>query len=231
MSGWAEFTHRSAALYAFRARYVMAPLKRFAALLFGVDLDAYRRYQAQQAEMFGRVLRDATVLELGCGTGFSAKLRARYGVRRYVGTDASPGMVADARRAQSDQAFVAARAEALPFADGAFDVVMSRFLVHHVPPSARLALVREMMRVARRAVVIVDVYGFTGGVWRPIYAFYYRVADGSEYRFTREEWRTFLAGAGVELEESRDCGEATVTHRIGHWVLRESGRSKEPLHA
>jgi 2-polyprenyl-3-methyl-5-hydroxy-6-metoxy-1,4-benzoquinol methylase len=53
------------------------------------------------------------------------------------------------------------RGEALPFADGSFDVVCSFAVLHHVPNPA--AVVREMCRVARKAVFISDGNRFAQG--------------------------------------------------------------------
>ena len=51
--------------------------------------------------------------------------------------------------------------EALPFADSSFDVVCEFSILHHVPhPSA---VVREMLRVARKAIVIADSNRFGQG--------------------------------------------------------------------
>ncbi len=54
-----------------------------------------------------------------------------------------------------------ASGEALPFGDASFDAVSEFSILHHVPnPSA---VVREMLRVARRVVVIVDCNRFGQG--------------------------------------------------------------------
>lgn len=51
-------------------------------------------------------------------------------------------------------AFVAADAAALPFRDDAFDVVVCVDLVEHLPGAARDRAIRELTRVADRAVVV-----------------------------------------------------------------------------
>jgi SAM-dependent methyltransferase len=45
----------------------------------------------------------------------------------------------------------------LPFADGAFDVVHSSMLVHHLDPEAARAALTEMGRVARLGIVVNDL--------------------------------------------------------------------------
>jgi ubiquinone/menaquinone biosynthesis C-methylase UbiE len=91
------------------------------------------------------------VLDVGCGTGYLAGRVARaVGPRgRVVGADPSPPMVAYAALRAPACAFQVAAAEALPYADASFDVVVTSFALHHIPPDARAAAVREMRRVLR----------------------------------------------------------------------------------
>ena len=53
--------------------------------------------------------------------------------------------------------------EALPFEDASFDVVCCFAMLHHVPRPD--AVVREVLRVARKAVIIVDGNRFGQGSW------------------------------------------------------------------
>lgn len=46
---------------------------------------------------------------------------------------------------------------ALPYGDGAFDIVHASLVVHHLEPDAAVALLREMGRVARLGVVVNDL--------------------------------------------------------------------------
>lgn len=84
-------------------------------------------------ELFAeRFVRPGTrVLEVGCGPGRgAAALASRHGAL-VTGVDASPEMLAAARDFVPDGVeLVEARAEALPFADGAFDAVLAQFVVH-----------------------------------------------------------------------------------------------------
>jgi ubiquinone/menaquinone biosynthesis C-methylase UbiE len=75
----------------------------------------------------------AHVLDIGTGSGAAARLlAARYPSATVTGVDLSPGMVADAQsRATTDrERYQVADASALPFDDGAFELVT---LVNMIP--------------------------------------------------------------------------------------------------
>jgi len=91
-------------------------------------------------------------LDVGCGTGYFARMLAdAVGPNgQVVGIDAAPEMIAYATRkarSQPNCRFELGSAEALPFADASFDVVVTSFVIHHLPQDVQLAAVREMRRV------------------------------------------------------------------------------------
>ena len=74
-----------------------------------------------------------SVLDLGCHGGeLSALLAGRAGVASLVQADAAPAMAAGAHRQGAAGATIAADEEWLPFADGAFDLVVSNLSLHWV---------------------------------------------------------------------------------------------------
>lgn len=92
------------------------------------------------------------MLEIGAGTGFFTLNLMQAGLARSaVVTDISQGMVDVAvRNGQAlglDVTGQAADAEALPFADGEFDLVIGHAVLHHIP-DLDLAF-REILRVLR----------------------------------------------------------------------------------
>lgn len=99
--------------------------------------------------------RGEHVLDIGCGTGSLALLAKRQvgPDGRVVGIDGSPEMIARARRktarANAEVAFEVAPAQALPFADCSFDVVLSTLVFHHLPRPSRAQLGREIRRVLK----------------------------------------------------------------------------------
>ena len=91
------------------------------------------------------------VVDVGCGTGNLLALLADARVDAYAGADLSPDMlrVAAGKLAASPVrgALAAGAAQALPFADGAFDTAVSASTLHDWPdPRAGLAEVRRVLR-------------------------------------------------------------------------------------
>jgi ubiquinone/menaquinone biosynthesis C-methylase UbiE len=95
------------------------------------------------------------VLDVGCGTGTLAIAAKRHvGPSGAVcGIDASPEMIAQATakagNAGIDVTFERAAAQALPFPDAHFDVVLSSMMLHHLPRKGRQQCAREMSRVLK----------------------------------------------------------------------------------
>ena len=116
--------------------------------------------QRRLIDRFHRTIGDRIVeleperfLDAGCGEGFVATMpRQRLPRLRLVGFDVNPGTVRLAAGVNPEASFVTASVFALPFPDDAFDVVgCFEVLEHQTDP---LPALRELVRVARRAVVL-----------------------------------------------------------------------------
>jgi ubiquinone/menaquinone biosynthesis C-methylase UbiE len=96
----------------------------------------------------GRGTLDA--LDVGCGTGFLSLELARRG-HRVTGIDFAPQMLAEARKKAAAQGvavrFEAGDAEQLPFAEGSFDLVMTRHVLWTLPHPEQA--IDEWIRVLR----------------------------------------------------------------------------------
>jgi ubiquinone/menaquinone biosynthesis C-methylase UbiE len=101
-----------------------------------------------------RVKPGETVLDVACGPGVVARVAAEHvgPSGRVAGCDASEGMLSLARSKEvpdgaAPVTYVEASADALPFQDGAFDVVTCQQGIQFFPD--RLAAAREMYRMLR----------------------------------------------------------------------------------
>jgi ubiquinone/menaquinone biosynthesis C-methylase UbiE len=88
------------------------------------------------------------VLDVGCGSGGLARLLVEEGAE-VTGVDPNPQALTAARTLAPAARFEEASAEALPFEDAAFDVVLVVNALHHVPLDAMDRAVAEAARVAR----------------------------------------------------------------------------------
>ncbi|MDE2462902.1 MAG: methyltransferase domain-containing protein [Alphaproteobacteria bacterium] len=96
-----------------------------------------------------------TVLDVGCGTGSLAIAAKRWvgPAGSVFGIDASPEMLAraqkKARKAGLDIIFHTAAAQALPFDQGKFDLVLNTLMLHHLPRKSREQCAQEISRVLK----------------------------------------------------------------------------------
>jgi ubiquinone/menaquinone biosynthesis C-methylase UbiE len=138
------------------------------------------------------------------------------GVDGVVAADAAPSMVETATDENPGLVGVVADAEALPFADDAFDAVTCRIAAHHFPDPE--AFVREVARVTEPG----GTFAFEDNIAPEddaLDAFLNdveRLRDPTHHRSHREsEWTAWVEAAGFSVEETR-----VVTKEIGYasWV-------------
>jgi ubiquinone/menaquinone biosynthesis C-methylase UbiE len=154
-------------------------------------------------------------LDVATGGGHVAR-RLRAEGCEVVTVDSSPGMRPD----------VLSRAEHLPFADGSFDVVVTRIAAHHFEDVR--AAVAEMERVSNRLVVVEDTL-FSSDRHEEAE----KLRDPTHVRsYTEEEWRELLEEAGLEVEQVERFEKR---HDLEAWLARtgctgeEAARVKELL--
>ena len=90
-------------------------------------------------------LRGRRVLDVGCGTGRLSAALAQRAHAKVWGVDASPGMLAVAKKNVQGVAFKEANAEALPFKDGWFERAVLWLVLHLVDRTAALAEARRVL--------------------------------------------------------------------------------------
>jgi SAM-dependent methyltransferase len=158
----------------------------------GVDLDAVVELCNPHAGV--------KALDVATGGGHVAR-RLREEGAEVVTVDPAPGMRAD----------VVCPAEDLPFADGSFDVVVTRIAAHHFADIGKA--VGEMARVSNSVVVVADML--------------YRSEEEQEAEKLRDpthvrslsaaEWRELLESAALEVEQELFFSR---THEFDSWLAR-----------
>jgi malonyl-CoA O-methyltransferase len=141
-----------------------------------------------RAALDGLTEAPSNVLDLGTGTGRLARAVAeRWPEANVVGADLSPGMIDEARRVGGRVRYDVADASALPYGDGAFDLVTLSNMIPFFDELARVT--------APGGNVII---GFTMGDRTPIFVPFERVRAELERRgFSHVA--DFDAGTGTAL--------------------------------
>lgn len=159
----------------------------------------------------------ATILDVGAGSASVARelegrLERQGLTARVIATDLQWRHLAVGRtRGGREFPAVAADAFSLPFPERSMDWVVSTLLVHHFSPEENVRMLRELARVARRGVLLLDLQRhrlpllFISLAGRMAFKSRVSVEDGAasvRQAYTREEAQAFasraIPGARVE---------------------------------
>jgi SAM-dependent methyltransferase len=141
-----------------------------------------------------------TALDVATGGGHVAR-RLREAGLQVVSSDPAPGMQPD----------VICRAEDLPFAEGAFDFVVTRIAPHHFGDIA--AALTEMARVSNNLVVVEDTLYVSEQVEEAE-----RLRDPTHVRsYSEPEWRALLEDVDLEVERVESFEKR---HPLEAWLDR-----------
>jgi demethylmenaquinone methyltransferase/2-methoxy-6-polyprenyl-1,4-benzoquinol methylase len=157
---------------------------------------------------FMRGLPACPTLDVACGTGYLTRHLRGF----VVGLDQSQSMVALARQRIVSGAALVADALALPFADNAFDRVLTAHFYGHLPANERDAFLVEAQRVSAELIVIDSAIrpGIEGEQWQE------RILnDGSRHRV----YKRFL---DAEQLASEIGGQVAVN---GSWFVAARART------
>lgn len=158
--------------------------ENFGPMSFFASANAYDRFMGRYSTPLAPQLADLAgitdgqrVLDVGCGPGaLTGELVSRVGASAVSAVDPSAPFVAAASARHPGVTVVQASAEALPFADDAFDASLAQLVVHFMRDS--VAGLAEMRRVTRPdGVVAACVWdhagdsGPLGSFWAAVRAF------------------------------------------------------------
>lgn len=157
----------------------------------------------------------ARSLEIGAGTGYFSLNLLRAGVlRQATCTDLSPGMLSTLKANASEHGLavkaVRADAEDLPFADGAFDLVLGHAVLHHIPDLPQA--MAEFARVLRPGGTIL----FAGEPSR--YGDRIAAVPKRGAHAIAPAWRALMGARAAPWVNSDGSKAGDDGHRLERWV-------------
>ena len=128
--------------------------------------DARALKQSLLSEIETNDLREFSVLDVGCGSGELLRSISDFALRsdrqaRLVGIDINPissTLTHEWSENYSDVISVQGDALSLPFTNDSFDYAISSLFFHHLTDQQIIVALREMSRVARRGIVVIDLH-------------------------------------------------------------------------
>lgn len=193
--------------------YVLRYYNRFASLY---DLGEFVRSgtRSKVIELSGWQ-KGESVLDVCTGTGVLALAFGAHGAR-VTGVDLARRML---KRASSKSVGIKSHwlemdATQLAFAEKSFDVSVLSLALHHMPETVQIAVLRELRRVTRRRVVIIEPDIPVKPSWVPAYVFVASIIDESEYMhmWVKQDLQATCETAGLHVETI--VGTTFGLHRI-----------------
>lgn len=141
-----------------------------------------------------------SVLEVACGIGVDYPIYQKEGIR-YYGVDVTPKFIEEAQR--RGVPCQVADARNLPFPDASFDSVYCKDLFIHLQPGEWRTVLKEMARVAKQQVIILDNGWLTQTVYRPCEKYFF--AEGKVLTFYNNmygerEVRVYAESLGLTVQ-------------------------------
>jgi ubiquinone/menaquinone biosynthesis C-methylase UbiE len=181
------------------------------------SFDRWARFYDRFVSIFrlGRVRREAVdtsgvepgdkVLDVCTGTGAQALLFTTRS-DHVTGIDLSAGMLAAARKKDTGSSvhFLRMDASRLAFFDNVFDVSSISFALHDMPAEVREGVLREMARVTKDRIVIVDYNAPQSKFLRSPYTGLISLYESKYFAdFVRSDFGALLARCGLRVERQK----------------------------
>lgn len=143
------------------------------------------------------------ILDVCTGAGWQLRAFRDRGCTPAIGVDLVYERLAGAAAMDpgAGTSYATMDAAHLAFADDSFAAASLTFGLHDMPRAVALATLRELARVTRGRVVVVEPIAPSQGLLRRVYAWVGELIDESFYfaEWTRADVRSLLAAAGLDL--------------------------------
>lgn len=183
-------------------------------------------------------VREFSVLDVGCGSGELLRLIAEFAresdrLASLVGIDLNP-ISSETTQSESKEfseiASVRGDALRLPFADGSFDYAISSLFFHHLTDPQIVVALKEMSRVARRGVIVIDLHrdpiAFVG---YKIFCFAFRISELVRHDGSLSIRKGFLPAELKQLGASAGLDRCAVGQVSPGRVVMTASRRKPDL--
>lgn len=98
----------------------------------------------------------SNILEIGCGSGLIVAELSRFiGIENTIGSDLSLPILYSAKTSASNNKYVLADGEVLPFKDSSLDLVLIVDVLEHIPDSTKM--LKEVKRISKNLVLSVPL--------------------------------------------------------------------------
>jgi ubiquinone/menaquinone biosynthesis C-methylase UbiE len=200
------------------------------AQVFGDYALASRAAEAERLARMVAARAEDRAVDLACGSGALALRLARH-VRWICGLDLTPAILSRARGFAASEhlrnlAFALGDGGALPFADGALDLAVTSYSLHHMPDPART--IGEMARVVHRGgrVGVLDIFVPEDPEVAARNNSIERIRDPSHTRtLARGEFQAYFASHGLRILETHVEAQLRSFH---HWMLVAGSNPGDP---
>jgi len=118
----------------------------------------------QYISIFLNPLNISSILDVGCGTGRAIKyFSVHHPIIRVIGIEPVKELIYQAvdKNKIPPESIICGSGESLPFENASFDIVCAFGVMHHAPKPD--LIIKEMMRVAKKAIFISDSNRFGQG--------------------------------------------------------------------
>ncbi|PKP80651.1 MAG: class I SAM-dependent methyltransferase [Alphaproteobacteria bacterium HGW-Alphaproteobacteria-18] len=208
--GW--FTDESAQLYDTQVE-----------ALFSGTADAMRRAALAEIakELKGRDQRQISLMDVACGNGrFLERVLDIWPRLKVTGLDLSPSYTeaARARLARWRQAdIIQDMAEAIPVENGSFDIAVSIFLFHELPPHVRPLVLAEIFRVLKPGglFILADSLQFSDRA--PLDGLLEYFPHGFHEPYYRDYLAWGLDEALMQAGFVKECGKLAFLTKVTAW--------------